>query len=124
MLVEIPETRQIPGEGFRRWFSDEKMDLIVWYRREGGALIGFQLCYDKNDREEGEKALTWTEEEGYRLDKVDTGEDRGYTYKEAPVLVKDGVFDSGRIIRDFKEASASLELPLKAFVLEILSKYS
>lgn len=124
MLVEIPETRQIPGEGYRRWFSDEKMDLIVWYRREGGALIGFQLCYDKDDRKQGEKALTWTEDEGYRHEKVDTGEDRGYTHKEAPVLVEGGAFDYGRIIREFKNASASLEPPLKAFVLEILSKYS
>ena len=42
MLTEIKGTRQIPGEGRRRWFRDDELDLIVWYE-ENGAIAGFQL---------------------------------------------------------------------------------
>ena len=66
MLAEIQGSRQIPGEGFRRWFTDEYFDLIAWYEtpaakdaRPGAMkeLKGFQLCYDKTGRE---RALTST----------------------------------------------------------------
>ena len=56
MLAEIRNARQIAGEDFRRWFTDEEFDLIVWYG-DDRSLVGFQLCYDKQDRE---RALTWT----------------------------------------------------------------
>jgi hypothetical protein len=55
MLAEIRDVRQIPGEGFRRWFSDGDFDLIVWYA--GGEIAGFQLCYDKGRRERALKLL-------------------------------------------------------------------
>ncbi|MFW5812247.1 MAG: hypothetical protein ACOCWS_04610, partial [Alkalispirochaetaceae bacterium] len=63
MLSEIKPVRQVPGEGFRRWFTDEEMDLIVWYDGEDQEQIeGFQLCYDK---EVLERALTWRPEAGF-----------------------------------------------------------
>jgi len=34
MLSEIEHTRQIPNEGYRRWFTDESFDLIVWYMND------------------------------------------------------------------------------------------
>ena len=54
MLTEIEKTRQIPGEGIRRWFRDDELDLIVWYG-DDGSIEGFQLCYDKLQHE---RALT------------------------------------------------------------------
>ena len=60
MLSEYKEVRQRDNEGFRQWYSDAYFDLIVWYDREGGAMTGFQLCYDKG---ESERAFTWKLEE-------------------------------------------------------------
>ena len=28
--------RQIQGEGFRRWLTDEDFDLIIWYKNDDG----------------------------------------------------------------------------------------
>ena len=51
MLQEWKQARQRPEEGDRRWFRDERFDLIIWY--ESGVIVGFQLCYDTdtNDAE-------------------------------------------------------------------------
>ena len=70
MLSEIRNARQVEGEGFRRWFTDDYFDLIVWYGNDR-RLIGFQLCYDKQERE---RALTWTLEHGFQHNRIDSGE--------------------------------------------------
>ena len=57
----------------RRWFTDEDLDLIVWFS-EQGAPDGFQLCYDRRGHE---RALTWTKGAGYRHDRIDDGEGGG-----------------------------------------------
>ena len=120
MLAEIPETRQIPGEGFRRWFTDARMDLIVWYTSENGRIVGFQLCYDKD---EDEKALTWTQEAGFSHERVDDGGDRGYTHKGTPLLLPDGEFQPDRVLRDFTHQAEEIEAPLRRFVVEVLERY-
>jgi hypothetical protein len=59
MLAEYKEVRQREGEGYRRWFSDAFFDVILWYDREGGAITGYQVCYDKG---KSERAFTWKDE--------------------------------------------------------------
>jgi hypothetical protein len=120
MLTEIRDTRQIPGEGFRRWFTDARMDLIVWYTNKNGRIIGFQLCYDKD---EDEKALTWTREAGFSHERVDDGGDRGYSHKGTPLLMPDGEFPAGRVVRDFTLLAEEIEEPLRRFVVEVLEHY-
>ena len=73
MIHEVKRTRQVPGEGFRRWFTDSDFDLIVWYegQDEDGPIAGFQLCYDKQG---AERALTWRRATGFSHEKVDDGE--------------------------------------------------
>ena len=61
MLAEIEDARQIAGEGTRRWFRDDNLDLIVWYD-DSSEISGFQLCYDKYDRE---RAITWKRGDSY-----------------------------------------------------------
>jgi hypothetical protein len=56
MLSEVRDVRQDPG-GVRRWWNDESFDLIVWYDTAGGAIRGYQLCYNRGA---DEHALTWT----------------------------------------------------------------
>ena len=57
MLTEFKAVRQIPKDGFRRWFTDQDFDLFVWYEDESKTnIVGFQLCYNKRGNQ---KALTW-----------------------------------------------------------------
>jgi len=118
MLTEIPNARQVVGEGPRRWFTDEYFDLIVWYGTEQSP-IGFQLCYDKPTRE---RALTWTREHGYRHDKVDAGEIPGHA-KMTPVIVADGAFDRNMVSRRLRREATAMDPGIAAFVLERLDSY-
>jgi len=81
MLREIRNVRQIPGDGRRRWFQDTYFDLIVWYDDDGG-MTGFQLCYDKKDRE---RAFTWRRGQRCIHEEIDAGEQPGHA-KMTPVL--------------------------------------
>jgi hypothetical protein len=106
MLAEIQDVRQNPGEGYRRWFRDDKFDLIVFYPSEGSAEIsGFQLCYG---RENGERVLTWLKSRGYRHNRIDDGE-IPYHNKMSPILVKDGVFDPDSVLEEFLEVSEGVD---------------
>lgn len=118
MLKEIQDTRQIPGEGVRRWFTDEYFDLIVWYADEG-SIDGFQLCYDKEKRE---RALTWRRSGSYVHEAVDDGELYGRN-KMTPVMVQDGVFDKTEVSGKFRKHASGIESELTSFVLEKLMEF-
>jgi len=121
MLVEIENARQIKDEGFRRWFSDDFFDLIVWYdeRRE---IRGFQLCYDKH---QNERAVTWRREGGFSHHRVDDGETtRGAAgHPMSPILVRDGVFEVHPVAERFRSASANIEPSLAGFVYRTMLDY-
>jgi hypothetical protein len=118
MLSEIRDARQIRGEGFRRWFTDDYFDLIVWYDDEK-ALTGFQLCYDKQNRE---RALTWTREHGFQHNRIDAGEIPGHA-KMTPVIVADGEFAAAPVATLFKRASASIDADIAQLVHETILRY-
>jgi len=112
MLREIPAARQVPGDEKRRWFTSANIDLFVWVN-DGGAPIGFQLCYDKQLQEH---ALTWTEGTGYSHMAVDGGESRPARYKGAPILVANGAFEASRILEEFRLEARSLPPEFVQFV--------
>ena len=115
--MEIRDVRQVPGEGRRRWFTDPRFDLIVWY--ENDQVSGFQLCYGKpND----ERALTWYRPARYTHMRVDDGEVTFGT-KGTPVLVPDGAFDHDGVAREFAAASAGIDRGVAALVLRELGRY-
>jgi hypothetical protein len=118
MLQEMCDVRQIEGEGRRRWFSDQYFDLIVWYDT-GGAISGFQLCYDI---EENERALTWMRDKGFSHDKIDDGQISGRA-KMTPVLVADGLFAKETIAALFKAAAGSIASEIASFVYEKIKSY-
>ncbi len=118
MLVEISGTRQIAGEGFRRWFTDEYFDLIVWYD-DSRALLGFQLCYDKEGRE---RALTWTHAHGFQHSRIDAGEIAGHA-KMSPIVVADGAFGHDAVAERFHAESGRMDGGIAEFVYETLKKY-
>ncbi len=122
MLAEIKGARQIPGEGFRRWFADEYFDLIVWYKDAKSpvtALKGFQLCYDKSGRE---RALTWTREHGFQHNRIDSGEVPGHA-KMSPVIIADGDFRADAVAELFRREAASIDPHLAGFVHSKIKAY-
>jgi hypothetical protein len=118
MLSEIRGARQIAGEGFRRWFTDNDLDLILWYGDDGQPL-GFQLCYDKEDVE---RALTWTAAYGFQHNRIDAGEVPGRA-KMTPLIIADGSFSPDTVAARFLRDSADLEPAIVTFVHEKLKSY-
>ena len=118
MLSEIENARQIPGEGRRRWFRDEELDLIVWYDR-GEAIAGFQLCYNKTVRE---RALTWRIKSGYSHDAIDEGDSPG-GMSRTPILVADGVFEKDAVADSFRSRAEKLPDQISRLVLEKITAY-
>jgi hypothetical protein len=118
MLREINNVRQIAGEPSRRWFTDERLDLVIWTDRE--QTVGFQLCYDK---QRGERAVTWKVDPGFKHNAVDTGEDRPGRYKATPILVADGSFDPRGVAADFLEQSGDLDADTRDFICMKLLEY-
>lgn len=122
ILREIVHTRQVPGENRRRWFSSTGMDLVAWYD-EAGALVGFQLCYDK---QHGEHALTWHAGSGLSHRAVDDGEHistaHPMRHKATPILVPDGVWQPHRVRERFVAESGDLPADLVNRVLAELDR--
>jgi hypothetical protein len=115
MLREIRDARQVAGEGRRRWFSDDYLDLVVWHA--GDDVTGFQLTYDLGG---SPRAITWDWKNGYLHTGVDDGEEAG-RMKKSPILVADGVLDRDRLVGEFRARSRGMERPLALFVLEKLA---
>ena len=113
MLIERENVTQ-EKVGFRRWFSDEDMELIIWFN-EDKSVKGFQLCYDRQSRE---CAFTWRESDGYSHRQVDTGEVSNALSKASPVLAEEGRFPIERVIDDFLLHGLDLEEWIIKFVFE------
>src|SRR5688572_10146166 len=97
MLTELKGVMQEKEPGTRRrWFQDDRMDLIVWYTQ--GQPEGFQICYPGPDRRE--RALTWRHEQGFSHSMVDSGDTRP-DKNLTPILVKDGAVPWAEVEREF-----------------------
>jgi len=120
MLKEVQNPRQIPGEGRRRWFSDQFFELIVWHDI-GGHITGFQLCYDIYGYE---RALTWKKDLGYTHDGIDSGEMDVMDHKMTPILVADGYFDREGIAERFYAESREIDRAIASFIHEKLLECS
>jgi hypothetical protein len=118
-LREVENARQRAGEPRRRWFTSERLDLIVW-SDDAGRPIGFQLCYGKPT---AERALTWTPETGFTHTGVDDGQDVGLGHKRSPILVPDGDFDLEHLEQTLGDASLRLPADVTAFVADALKRH-
>ncbi len=118
MLNEIRPTRQIQGEGFRRWFTDSDCDLVVWYPApENPQIDGFQFCWDKLS---SEQALTWNAKSGFRYSKVDSGDHGGFGFKSTPILRDVDMANATKISETFFAVSQSIDHMLRNFILDRL----
>ncbi|MFI5366473.1 MAG: hypothetical protein ACHQ4J_12710 [Candidatus Binatia bacterium] len=111
MLRELPVT-QPKGEPFRRWYADDYFDLFVW-TSDGGAVVAFELCYDKPGCE---RALIWSRETGWGHFRVDSGEATPIKNR-TPILVSDGSFPKALVVAQLTEASTAIDPMARTFVL-------
>lgn len=117
MLTEIHSVTQERGTSIRRrWFQDEGMELIVWYR--GEATDGFQICYSNGTNRE--RALTWRVGGNFSHARVDQGDSRAGS-DLTPILVRDGPVPWDWINAEFAKRSSQLEPAVREFVLTALA---
>jgi len=112
MLKEVLIVEQNEPSLKRRWFESDYFDLFIW-QDAGGAFVGFQLCYDV---ELNERALVWNRADGFYHDGVDHG-DEVAGLGQAPILVRDGKFDSGTVVPRFEREAAQMPADVRDFVL-------
>ena len=117
MLTNKP-IRPVDHDLDRHWISDEYFDLIVWYEADGH-IYGFQLCYDKPDRE---RALTWTRDKGFLHTTIEPGESKP-TANRTPILIVDGTFPARKVTDEFIVRSASLPAAIRELVLTRIDEY-
>lgn len=118
MLKEVPQKGRV-GDDQRRWFSDEYFDLIVWLDNQQN-ITGFQLCYDIR---RCERVLTWTNEYGFRHERVDAGESNPMK-NHTPILVVGGAFPADAVLESFTLKSSEIDEEIRAFVINMLQRYS
>jgi len=116
-MIEIKNVHQKIGDSFRRWFSDNYFDLIIWYNDEK-EIIGFQLCYDIK---ENEKAITYSDGK-FSHNRIDQGEDNP-SKNRTPILVADGIFDELKVLPKFEESAKNLENEIKEYVFRKITEY-
>ena len=64
-----------------------------------------------------ERALVWSDTEGFYHDGVDHGEGMVGGLGQAPILVRDGKFDSGTVVPRFEREAAEMPADVRDFVL-------
>jgi hypothetical protein len=117
MLHEQRNVRQVPGDHFRRWFSDENLEIVVWYD-EAGAIFGFQVCYDPRDQP---RALTWTRKRGFSHAAIDSGEDKP-TSNRTPTLSPSPDYDAAKLHEAFRASGPGLPEHERAFIEDKLAQ--
>jgi hypothetical protein len=115
LLREFPQASRSSELG-RRWFSDDYFDLIVWLRPDL-TVSGFQLCYDIAGQE---RALTWTDGQGFCHHRVDGGE-AVPTKNLTPILIPDGVFPAAAVMDLFIARSQGIDEGVRFFVVSKLN---
>jgi hypothetical protein len=113
MLREVLIVEQNDPTLKRRWFESDYFDLFIW-QDPSGDFVRLQLCYDV---ELNERALVWNRAEGFYHDGVDHGDEPGGTLGQAPILVRDGKFDSGTVVPRFESEAVQIPGDVRDFVI-------
>ena len=111
MLREMRDVRQVPGDRFRRWFTDEALEVVVWYETDG-SIYGFQICYDPEGMS---RALMWTRGRGFSHAELDDGEDKPSSNR-TPILRPSSKYDAALLRKAFLGCAGGLPTAEKAFV--------
>ena len=117
MFDDAPR-KPVRGDYDRRWLSDDFFDLIIWYRPDD-TVHGFQLSYDKPH---WERALTWISDRGFSHTQVDSAE-HVYPPNQTPILIPDGSFPAGTVLREFARRSNALPDEVRRLVTDKISEF-
>ena len=120
MLTEFPEVRQ-EASGYRRFFSDENLQLFFWYGHKGGKVEGFQLIL--LEKGEPAHAFTWEKTRGSFFTGVWGDDDDELPFDPTPLLVANGKMPKNRILVLFRASSLELDDELRLLVDEKISKH-
>lgn len=118
MLYELKNVTQLEGEPKRRWFTNDSLDLIVWFNKEN-EIIGFQLCFNKDI---DEQSFTWKYPSYFSLHKIDDGE-LNTGSKSTPTLVAGSITTNCIIADQFKENSKNIDRQISNFVYQKIIDY-
>jgi len=118
VLREIGNVHQQDPDTRRRWFCDDYFDIFVWEKSDG-AIVGFQLCYDKSVRE---RVLSWRESSGYAHHRIDSGEESP-AINMTPIMVADGVLPLPVVLEKFDQHAAAIEPRIRQFIRQRLLDY-
>jgi hypothetical protein len=118
-VIEIRHVRQNRNERFRRWFSDDNFDLVVWYKPDE-SIDGFELSYDKTGQE---KAIRWLSERGISHYLVDSGEQSPLANRTPILLATNGKPEMGRVLASFLASKEGLPVKLAMLVQSKLREY-
>lgn len=118
MLQEINNIQQDTQDKFRRWFTDNNMDLFVWFSQN--APVCFQLSYNKQS---DEKSICWDAETRFQHYVIDTGETEPMNYKETPMCLFDDEFDLYSVAPEFLRRSEHIEPSLADFIYARIMEY-
>ncbi len=116
-MYRILNVRQVPGEDFKVWFTDDYWDLFVWID-SSKRISSFQLGYGKPAQEQ---MLIWRRGSGIRAAKVSDGEEN-LTENRTPLLTADNSYDLDAVLKRFREDSKKINSKISDFVILILSK--
>ena len=122
-LTENKSVRQRSDEGYRRWFLNEYFDIIFWYNKKGGNLLGFQVCYNKNV---DEKAFTWEKKtRSHHFVNTDLNENRSKRETMMTAILKG---DAGSIKNEVRKNlikySGELDKDLINLIIEKIEEYN
>lgn len=118
MFREIPNAQQKSDEPSRRWFFSTDQDLLVWIG-DDGEPVAFQLAYGKAL---DEHAIRWKSGRGFMHHRVDDGEGKP-NRKHSSMLVPDGAFKAGEVLRAFLEQSGDIPVEIVAFITARLKEH-
>ena len=118
-MYRILNVRQIPGEDFKAWFTDDYWDLFVWVDKNK-RISSFQLGYGKPS---DERIVSWKRGGKVSAMTVDNGEDN-LTANRTPVMVADADFDREKILAKFLADSKKVNKQIVDFVAAKISTYS
>ena len=119
MLQELNNVLQEPRtKGYRRWFEDEEMELIVWYS-DSDQITGFQLCYDIRA---WERVFTWRQDKGIQHSVMDSGE-QSPLYNRSPMLIPFPKAPIEQVLAGFPARSQSLDRGIAECVAGTIAAY-
>lgn len=118
MLREITRIRQTNTSSTRRWFTDDDMDLYLWFDRD--QPVRFHLAYNKQATE---RSLSWEQDKGYSHTQFDPSSVLMLFYGIPPEEIEQEEINAAQLAHRFLHSSDHIEATLADFIYARLLEY-